>query len=424
MGFTGDGHIAARALNYNFDTARFHGKWLRDHCDTQSRHGYVPSKCPHGRLPGVADPSWTVSLLAIPWHRYRFYGDEGVLRDHYESLRRYVEFWESEAVEDLLPDEHAGFGDWVALEHTEGRRGKPTDFFTNAYYYRSVDLLGRIADALDIDAHAAHYAERAEAIAEAFNERYLDTSAAAYEGRTQATYALPVFFGITPDEHADAVVANLVEKVRHTDDSKLRTGFLGTRPLLAVLSEYGYADLAYEVASDPAFPGWVYMRRQGATTVWERWDSDSDEHIGGRMNSLNHSPFACISEWFYEYLAGIDVEFGADADDVTVAPSFVDGLSWAEGSVETPLGTVESRWEETESGHELAVTVPWNAEARVSVPVGDDTSTVSVDGGVVWEDGEPGRRGSDSPAGVDSVERSGDAVHVSVGSGSYEFTVE
>jgi alpha-L-rhamnosidase len=249
-------------------------------------------------------------------------------------------------------------------------------------------------------------------------------SAAAYEGRTQATYALPVFFGITPDEHADAVVANLVEKVRHTDDSKLRTGFLGTRPLLAVLSEYGYADLAYEVASDPAFPGWVYMRRQGATTVWERWDSDSDEHIGGRMNSLNHSPFACISEWFYEYLAGIDVEFGADADDVTVAPSFVDGLSWAEGSVETPLGTVESRWEETESGHELAVTVPWNADARVSVPVGDDTSTVSVDGSVVWEDGEPGRRGSDSPAGVDSVERNGDAIDVAVGSGSYEFTVE
>jgi alpha-L-rhamnosidase len=426
MGFTGDGHIAARALHYNFDAARFHGKWLRDHCDTQSRHGYVPSKCPHGRLPGMADPSWTVSLLAIPWHRYRFYGDEGVLWDHYESLRRYVEFWESEAVGDLLPGEHAGFGDWVALENLDGRRGKPTDFFTNAYYYRSVDLLGRIADALGIDAHAAHYAGRADAIADAFNDRYFDADAAAYTARTQATYALPVFFGITPEEHGEAVVANLVEKVRHADDSGLRTGFLGTRPLLAVLTEYGYADLAYEVASDPAFPGWVYMRRQGATTVWERWDSDSDEHIGGRMNSLNHSPFACISEWFYEHLAGIDVRFGADACDVTVAPSFVDGLSWAEGSVDTPLGTVESRWEETGDGHELAVELPWNVDARVSVLLRDDASTVRVDGTVVWADGESVWTESDAdvPGTIEGVERDGDRVDIVVGSGAYEFTVE
>jgi len=426
MGFTGDGHIAARALHYNFDAARFHGKWVRDHCDTQSRHGYVPSKCPHGRLPAVSDPSWTVSMLAVPWHRYRFYGDEGVLRRNYESLRRYVEFWESEAVDDLLPDEHAGYGDWVALENLDGRRGKPTDLFTNAYYYRSVDLLGRIADALGIDAHAGHYADRAEAIADAFNERYFDGDAAAYEARTQATYALPVFFGIAPDDRAHAVVANLAEKVRRSDGGKLRTGFLGTRPLLAVLSEYGYADLAYEVASDPEFPGWVYMRRQGATTVWERWDSDSDEHIGGRMNSLNHSPFVCISEWFYEHLAGIDVRFGADAYDVEIAPSFVDGLSWAEGSVDTPLGRVESRWGETGTGHELAVEVPWNADAQVSVPLRDGASTVRVDGTVVWTDGESAGTEieADRPVSVETVDRDSERVSVAVGSGSYEFTVE
>ncbi|WP_436907727.1 family 78 glycoside hydrolase catalytic domain [Halosimplex marinum] len=426
MGFTGDGHIAARALQYNFDAARFHGKWTRDHRDAQSRHGYVPSKCPHGRLPADADPSWTVSLLAVPWHRYRFYGDESVLRRSYESFRRYVEYWESVAEDDLLPDDRAGFGDWVALENTDGRRGEPTDFFTNAYYYRSVYLLAKIAGALGVDEHAGHYAERAAAIADAFNDRYFDADAAAYEARTQAAYALPVFFGIAPDDRVDDVVANLVEKV-HADGRKLKTGFLGTRPLLSVLSDHGHADVAYEVASDPAFPGWVYMLREGATTVWERWDSDSDEHIGGRMNSLNHSPFACVSEWFYEHLAGIDVRLGADADRVEVAPTFVDDLDWAEGSVETPLGPVESRWERTDAGHELAVEIPWNAEGRVSVPLGADASAVRVDGELLWragDEGSPAERDGTGRSGVEALGRTGDRLEVAAGSGSYRFTVE
>ena len=413
MGFTGDGHIAGRALQYNFDAARFHDKWTRDHLDTQSRHGYVPAKCPNGALPELADPSWTVSLLAIPWHRYRFTGDASLLRRHYDRLRRYVEFWESVAVDDLLPEEYAGYGDWVALENTDGRWGEPTDFFTNAYYHRSVALLADIAAVIGADADAARYRERADAVAAAFNDRYFDADAAAYEARTQATYALPVFFDIAPDDRVDDIVANLVAKVE-SDGGKLRTGFLGTRPLLAVLADHGHADLAYEVVSDPEFPGWVYMLREGATTVWERWDSDSDEHIGGRMNSLNHSPFACVSEWFYEHLAGIDVRLGGDGPDVVVAPSIPDGLPWAEGSVETPLGTVESRWAADDGGYDLSVTIPWNADGRIAVPV-DDGSAVSVDGETVWEGNGAAHEG---------VRRTDGVVEVEVRSGSYDVRVE
>jgi len=87
------------------------------------------------------------------------------------------------------------------------------------------------------------------------------------------------------------------------------------------------------------------------------------------MNSLNHSPFALVSEWFYEHLAGIGVRFGAESYRIEVAPSFVDDLSWAEGTVETPLGPVEFRWKATDEGHELSVAIPWNADAHVSVLV-------------------------------------------------------
>ncbi len=420
MGFSGDGHIAARALHYNFDAVRFHEKWLRDHVDTQSRHGYVPAKCPFGAIPSMTDPSWTVSILAIPWHLYRSYGDEGILKRNYESLRRYVDFWDSVAEGNLLPEEYGGYGDWVALENADGRRGEPTDLFTNAFYYRSVDLLARIASAIGCDGDAVYYRERADAIADAFDGRYFDAERTIYKSGTQASYALPLFFGLTPPERANEVAANLAEKVAREDDGQLRTGFLGTRPLLFALSEYGYADLAYHVISQPESPGWVYMLHQGATTMWERWDSD--EHIGGRMNSLNHSPFALVSEWFFDSLAGIDVDLGSsERYPVEIAPSFVDDLSWVEGTTETPRGEVHSRWESINSGYEMTIDLPWNAPARVALPIDSDVATIGIDGRPIWTDATPVANLPDAVKEVSATDR---RVVVGLVPGSYRLRIE
>lgn len=417
MGFTGDGHIAARALHYNFDAVRFHEKWIRDHVDTQSRHGYVPAKCPFGAVPSITDPSWTVSLLEIPWHCYQFYGDEGVLKRNYESLRQYVDFWDSVAEDALVPDEYAGYGDWLALENVDGRRGRPADFFTNAYYYRSVDLLSDIAHEIGCSDDASRYRERATEIAAAFNDRYFDAGRNAYEPGTQASFALPLSFGIAPDECADVIAANLARKVAETDDGQLRTGFLGTRPLLSVLTEYGYADLAYDIVSTSDYPGWVYMLQQGATTIWERWNSD--EAVGSQMNSLNHSPFTLISEWFFDSLVGINVRLGSNATyPVEIAPTFVDGLAWAEGSTETPRGEVAVQWETIENGYELTITLPWNLPARIVIP--RDDVRISLDGQAVRSDGTAELNRPDS---VQRVKQGGQGIVLSIEPGTHQFRI-
>ncbi|MFB6075504.1 MAG: alpha-L-rhamnosidase C-terminal domain-containing protein, partial [Haloarculaceae archaeon] len=192
---------------------------------------------------------------------------------------------------------------------------------------------------------------------------------------------------------------------------KLRTGFLGTRPLIHTLADHGYDELAYEVVSQPEQPGWVYMARNGATTMWERWNSD--ESVGSGMNSLNHSPFTHVSEYFYEELAGIKLGDEPVTEHVTIDPSIVEDLEWVSASVDTPAGEVAVDWEADGEAYDLAVTVPWNDRATVRLP--------GAAGAGVTESGVP--LTERAPEGVRSAAADGEDFLVEIGAGEYEFSV-
>lgn len=170
--------------------------------------------------------------------------------------------------------------------------------------------------------------------------------------------------------------------------------------------------VAYEVASQPEQPGWVYMVRQGSTTLWERWDSD--ERIGSGMNSFNHQPLAMISEWFYRTLAGIEPDESVPGYEHTViAPAFVDDLDWVEASVDTRRGELSVAWERTADGLAVDVTVPWNATAEVHLPMG----AVSEGGATLAPD-------ADAHDGIETRHEVETGTVVEVGAGEYAFSVE
>ena len=420
-GWTGDAHLSARALLFNFDAVRFHEKWMQDHDDDQSSHGYLSDTVPHatGRRP--ADPSWSVTRVFIPWHLYQHYGDRYVLRKHYDGMRRYVEYWHSVADDGLIPGECGYYGDWLAFEEQadyDDRVGQPLTLFNTAYHYRSVALFAEIADVLGNEADAEHFGELANSVADAFNDRFLDTEAAEYEPGSQAAQAVPLYFDMVPDDLESAVAGTLAEIVRN-DDNRLLTGFLGTPALVHSLADHGYESLAYDVVSQPKQPGWVYMVNNGpvTTTLWERWDSDTQ--IDSGMNSFNHHQFAYVSEWFYEKLAGIRIgDTGPGVDRVTIDPSVVDDLDWAAGRIETPNGDLASRWERVENGLTMSVTVPWNSSATIHVPVPDDSETVMLGETSLWTGGEAAASLPDS---IHNVERTDDAVVVRTGAGLFEL---
>lgn len=418
FGWTGDAHISTRALLFNFDAVRFEEKWARDHDDAASPMGYVPDVVPDKKTESPADPTWSITRVMLPWYCYRHDGDERVLREHYEGMRRYLEYWHSVTDDGVLGTEYGKYGDWLAFENTdpdEPRRGLPHDLFNTAFLYQVTDTFATVAAVLGNDADAAAYRERAAAVADAFNDAFFDAETGTYGPGTQSSYSVPLFLGLVPDDETERVAANLAAKVRE-DGGKLQSGFLGTRPLVHTLADHGYGELAYEVVSQPERPGWVYMARQGATTMWERWNSD--ESVGSGMNSLNHSPFTHVSEFFYEVLAGIRIGDRPVTDHVTVAPALVDDLTWVEASVETRAGDLAVAWERLDEGggYRLSVTVPWNGTATVELPGAAGTSAT--------ESGTALSPGADEVAGVQSVESDGDALLVEVGAGSYDFAVE
>lgn len=419
LGWTGDAQLTGRALMYNFDAAGFHEKWMRDHDDAQSRAGHLPPVVPPRHRFRISDPSWTVTRVVIPWYLYVHYGDKRVLDDHYDEMCQYVDYWHSVAEDGIVPERYGDYGDWLAFENNDGRRGKPFELFNTAFHYRTTDLMAQIANVLEYDADAERYRERADAIADAFNDRFYDPETKTYEPETQSAFAIPLHMGIVPHDDVEAIVTNLVEKVR-SDGEQLRTGFLGTRALINTLVDHGEAELAYEIVSQPERPGWVYMVQNGATTLWERWDSD--DRIGSGMNSYNHSPFALVSEWFYRALVGVQFDEAFPQErSVTVDPAFVTDLEWASGSVETPAGTVESAWERTTSGIELSVTIPWNVNGTIRVQTDKSVSKVAVDGATVW-DGKvsDGRFDSD---GIESVTQTDGTLEITVAAGEYDVEI-
>ncbi|WP_336339460.1 family 78 glycoside hydrolase catalytic domain [Haloarcula brevis] len=411
FGWTGDAHISTRALLFNFDAARFDEKWARDHDDAASEMGYVPDVIPNKAFEDPADPTWSITRVMIPWYLYRHDGDDGILHEQYEDMREYVDYWYSVTEDGILGDDYGKFGDWLAFENTDGRRGLPHDLYNTAFLYQVVDTFSKIALVVGNETDAANYRELAEQIATAFNDEYFDPETAEYGPGTQSSYSVPLFLGLVPEDHVDAVAANLAEKVR-ADGGKLQTGFLGTRPLIHTLADHGYEELAYEVVTQPEQPGWMYMARNGATTMWERWDSDT--RVGDGMNSLNHSPFTHISEFFYEVLAGIRLGDEPVTEHVTIAPALVDDLEWVDASLETQAGDLEVVWERNRQGYDCGVMIPWNGQATVRLPDAAD-ATVS-------ESGVPLSEGA--PDGVLSVETDGDDLVLEVGSGEFAFSVE
>jgi alpha-L-rhamnosidase len=166
------------------------------------------------------------------------------------------------------------------------------------------------------------------------------------ESGSQASQVLPLRFGLVPLEWQNGVFAGLVQNIERRG-RHLSTGVTSTFALLEVLSGHGRPDLAFEIASTEEFPGWGYMRRHGATALWEHW-----EHLTGNgMNSHNHPAFTGIAAWMMKYLAGIRPSANAPGfRKAILAPVFPEGLDCAAGELHTPLGPIRTSWTREDSG--------------------------------------------------------------------------
>lgn len=417
LGWTGDGHMSVHTDLYNFDSVRLFEKWMRDHAVNQFPSGNQSDTVPHGWGGRDADPNWGKTRVTIPWAVYEHTGDERILEDHYEGIKAYVDFWHEQANNHIVPAGKSHYGDHLS---PDGRFAAPRALMNTFSHYQTTEMVANAAEELGETADAATYSERMDAIATAFNKEFLNPETGVYGSGNQTSFVLPLFLGIVPDEHVDQVVENLVTRITTEDEGTLRTGFVGTRPLLTSLVEYGHEELAYHIVSQPERPGWVYMIRNGATTLWEAWNTLEELDNDATLTSLNHRNWPLVSEWFYRQLAGIDIgEPGFE--HVVIDPIVPEDLDWVDASVDTVRGEVASRWERTEDGLALVVTIPWNSMGTIHVPnLGDDSVRLYESDQLIWNERQSP---SSYPDGIETVRSANDAIAVDVGSGTYRFAL-
>lgn len=153
---------------------------------------------------------------------------------------------------------------------------------------------------------------------------------------------------------------------------RLTTGNLCSRYIFDVLTDSGRTDIAWELMTRREYPSIGFMIRNGATTVWERFELKENK----QMNSHNHPMYAAVSYWFYHGLSGI-APVASGFERFTVKPAFPEQLLFCECRVETPHGSIVLRWHRTEGGISMLLSVPFGTEAEVTF----DGKTTTVGSG-------------------------------------------
>ncbi|MDX1284133.1 MAG: alpha-L-rhamnosidase C-terminal domain-containing protein, partial [Draconibacterium sp.] len=189
-----------------------------------------------------------------------------------------------------------------------------------------------------------------------------------FEIETQTEYLMAIAFGLLSEEKEILAIQHL-KRIIADCDNHLRTGFLGTPLLPLVLDELGEYDLMYTILFKETYPSWFYSINQGATTMWERWDSYTHKdgfHKDG-MNSFNHYAYGAIGQWMYERIAGIK-PIKAGYKEILIAPIPGGPLTRAEASYNSPYGEVRSAWKIDNGMFKLEATIPPNTSAKIIIP--------------------------------------------------------
>lgn len=377
LGWTGDAQVFIRTACFNMNVREFFHKWMRDARDAQHLDGAVPMVIPDPRPEGGDDggPAWSDATIICPWTIYLCYDDRQILDDHYDSMKRYVEYHSTTSSKDLIrchPDltGFSGFGDWLALDGSGTVFGAtPHDLIGTAFLAYDLDLMRQIATVLGKTDDAVHFADlRAKTVA-AFRRRFV-TPDGLLAASTQTAYVLALHFDLLPEESRATAVAELVRKIKK-NGNHLGTGFVGTPYLLDVLEAHGHLDLAYTLLEQETFPSWLFPVKNGATTIWERWDGWTPEKgfQDKGMNSFNHYAYGAVGAWMVRSVAGLEIgEPGYR--EILFRPRPGGTLTWAEATLETPLGPAGIHWELANGTLSVKFTVPKKSNARFASPAG------------------------------------------------------
>lgn len=380
LGWMGDAQVFIRTATCNMDVAAFFTKWMIDVEDAQTAEGIFPDVAPRiredVRFVGLDDlcggAGWADAGVIVPWTIWRVYGDTRIVHKHWGAMVRWLDYLERTNPDGLRTrDLRNNYGDWLCIPtDTSFRTQSPMkNLLATAYWADDAAKVARMARALGREADAARFQAMFEKVRAAFQREFVRG-----DGRlaveTQTAYLLALAFDLLPRDARARAAEHLVDHIRALD-WHLSTGFIGISHLNPQLTLNGHADVAYRLLLQETYPSWLFPVLQGATTIWERWDSwtiASGFHKDG-MNSFNHYSLGSVGEWLFRHVAGIELDPEVPGFQRFVLRPFVGaGLDFARASYRTMHGEIESHWRREGEALTWTIEVPANTTARVHIP--------------------------------------------------------
>ena len=402
LGWTADTQVFAETGSFFANTTDFFHKWMRDMRDSQSERGGFPSVAPFAQYGNeTMRLGWADAGVIVPWIIWKQFGDVSIIEENWDAMVRFMNLVNDTKYDhNALLDENRGYqyADWLSYEPLEshGRsaffdndKGKPRpetieywNYLSASYWAIDAGLMSEMAAATGRDAkvfEAMETAAKDYLRATFFDENGYFKTEVLNTMQTPALFALKnqLFDGQIREE----MIARLRENFK-SHDNCLQTGFLGTSILMSTLTENGMVDIAYELLFQRKNPSWLYSVDNGATTVWERWNSYMIEKGMGPkgMNSFNHYAYGCVCEWIWETAAGIScTSANPGFSRIVMAPVPDKRLGFVDAEYDSAAGKIRSSWRYEGDTWVWEFTVPEGAVADVTLP-GESESKEYVSG--------------------------------------------
>ena len=380
-GWTGDAQIFFQTAAYLFDYAAFARKYLKDVYDWQRKDGCLPQIAPYGGVDAYMYPmngsvGWSDIGILLPYRFYRIYGDRRILETHYEGMVRYADFmisrcgaWGgplSKPIRDIpkkyrkyIVNRGQSYGEWAepADVHAFDWRdmAAPHPEVSTAYTAYVLGIMAEISAVLGKEKDSARFRTWADGCREAYQvlvRNALDTD-------RQAQLVRPLYMGLlTPGQERFAKERLL--KALENYGWRIGTGFLSTPFILDVLTDID-PEAAYRLLENEEMPGWLFMPKSGACTIWESWEGTEAQ---GGIASLNHYSKGAVCEWLFTTMCGIRV---SGERHFTIAPHPGGHFTFARARYLSIYGVVESGWTSEGRYH---IKIPANCTAEVCLPDG------------------------------------------------------
>lgn len=399
LGWTADTQVFAETGSFFANTSSFFHKWMRDLIDSQGETGGFPGVAPLSQYGNdMTRLGWSDAGVIVPWTIWKQFGDKEIVELSWDAMEKYMSHInETRYDHNTLIGENGNYqwADWLSYEPLESCGGSAFDlngplpeaieywnYLSASYWLLDASMMRDMAIGTGRDAsiyesmilNAKNYIrDKFFTLGGKFKTDILNTM------QTPALFALKN--GIFEGKIKDDIIFRLRENFEKHGNC-LQTGFLGTSILMPTLTENGMSDIAWNLLFQRKNPSWLYSIDNGATTIWERWNSYMlDQGMGPRgMNSFNHYAYGVVCEWIWETAAGISsVPVNPGFKHIIMKPIPDKRLGSIEAVYNSVSGTIKSSWRYEGDKWIWEFSIPDGCTASVTIP-GESESREYISG--------------------------------------------